>query len=62
MAVPTHTSLSGILFVAAGLMFFAAAAIGRQLAFAGCGAMFVAIGVSWLLRAKTKKQERTPTE
>ncbi|QDI03251.1 MULTISPECIES: hypothetical protein [Xanthomonas translucens group] len=62
MAASIHTSLGGIVFVAAGLMFFAAAAIGRQLAFAGCGAMFVAIGVAWLLRAKTKKQERAPTE
>ncbi|WP_369944235.1 hypothetical protein [Xanthomonas medicagonis] len=62
MAVPTHPALGGILFVAAGLMFFAAAALGRQLAFAGCGAMFVAIGASWLLRAKSKKQERTPTD
>ncbi|UKE71645.1 hypothetical protein [Xanthomonas graminis] len=41
---------------------FAAAAIGTQLVFAGCGVMFVAIGVAWLLRAKRKKQERTPTE
>ncbi|WP_165786165.1 hypothetical protein [Xanthomonas prunicola] len=53
MAVPPRTSLSGILFVAAGLMFFVAAVIGRQLAVAGCGVMFVALGTLWLLRTKT---------
>ncbi|UXA69569.1 hypothetical protein M0D46_00055 [Xanthomonas prunicola] len=53
MAVPPRTSLSGILFVAAGPMFFVAAVIGRQLAFAVCGAMFVALGTLWLLRTKT---------
>ncbi|KAB7763429.1 hypothetical protein CKY51_19705 [Xanthomonas maliensis] len=63
MAVPPRSSLSGILFVAAGLMFFVAAVIGQQLAFAGCGLMFVAIGASWLLSAKIqRRKERTPTE
>jgi|GEM_PF-2889322 len=62
MAVFTTNRTSGILFIIAGLMFFGAAALGRQVAFVGCGAMFVAIGASWLVKAKSQNQDKQSTE
>ena len=48
--------VSGLLFIAAGCMFFLAAAIGRQVVFGGVGAAFVAIGASYLAMAKSDRQ------
>jgi hypothetical protein len=43
---------SGYLFIAAGIAFFAAAALGKQPAFAGVGAAFVAIGAGMVHKAR----------
>lgn len=43
---------SGYLFLAGGCMFFGAALFGKQLAFCGIGAAFIAIGASILQKAK----------
>ena len=42
----------GYLFIAAGCMFLLAAFISKQMAFHGVAAAFIAIGVSYLVRAK----------
>lgn len=47
--------LSGILFLAAGGIFFATAAAAHQVAFHGVGAAFVGVAVALL--AQSKKQE-----
>jgi hypothetical protein len=47
---------SGVLFIAAGGMFFLAAAFARQVAFCGIGAAFIAIGATYIAKAKTKAE------
>ena len=44
--------LSGYFLIAGGCMFFIAAYFGKQVAFCGVGAAFIAIGASNVARAK----------
>ena len=46
---------SGYWFIAAGVAFFFAAALGRQVAFAGVGAAFVVIGAAMVQKAKRSR-------
>jgi len=48
--------LSGTLFLAAGCMFFVAAALGKQVAFCGVGAVFLVLGAAYL--AKGRRESR----
>lgn len=52
MSTPITSSLGGHLFSAPGSMLFIAACLGSQVAFCGTGAAFIAIGASFLIRAK----------
>lgn len=45
---------SGILFVTIGAALFVTAAIGKQVAFYGIGAAFIAIGAVYIRRAQMK--------
>ena len=53
MAAVKNMKLSGYLFIGAGLAFFAAALIGKQVALFAIGAMFIAIAASFLHKART---------
>lgn len=46
------SKIGGYLFIAAGCMFFLAALKGKQVAFWGIGATFIAIGAARLARSK----------
>ena len=50
LPIPQNKKRSGYLFLAAGAMFFVAAWLGKQPAFYGIGAMFIALGAGALHR------------
>lgn len=52
MASVNNPKLSAYLMIAAGVMFFLASAIGKQVAFAGVGVAFLAIGASKFRKQK----------
>jgi len=60
MEPPKNTRRGAQLMMAAGLMFFVAAVIGKQIAFYGVGAAFLAIGASQLRKLKQGKPEEPP--
>lgn len=47
------TKLSGYLFIVAGCLFFLTAYLGEQVTFYALGAVFVALGASHLMRARS---------
>jgi uncharacterized membrane protein (UPF0136 family) len=47
-----NTKVSGYLFIAAGCMFFFAAYLGKQVAFWGVGLALIAVGATYVARAK----------
>ena len=52
MANPQNNKVAGGLFILAGMFFFVAALMGKQVSFYGVGAMFVMLGVAYLIRSK----------
>lgn len=48
--------LAPALWIGGGVMFFLAAALGKQVAFAGVGALFVLLGVAAMIRARKVDQ------
>ena len=46
------SKLAGILFLLAGIGFFAAYVLGRQISFVGVGAAFLCIGTVFLAKSK----------
>ena len=50
--VQNQLKLSGILFMAGGVAFFAAYIFSKQVAFVGIGAAFIAIGGAFLAKSK----------
>ena len=52
LANPPVKKASGYLFLLAGVLFLAAAFMGKQVAFYGVGAMFVLLGVAYLIKSK----------
>ncbi|BBP00314.1 hypothetical protein [Sulfuriferula nivalis] len=52
MRVIQNKKRSGYQFIMGGCMFFVAAFVGKQVAFYGVGAMFLAIGAAYLRKAK----------
>lgn len=52
MVSTNNTKLSAYLMIAAGVFFFLAAALGKQVAFFGVGVAFLAIGASRLRKQK----------
>jgi hypothetical protein len=53
--VPKNQKLGGRLMLFAGLAFFVAAALGRQPAFYGVGAAFLAIGLANISKARKRQ-------
>ncbi|HET6633088.1 MAG TPA: hypothetical protein VFG73_10330 [Rhodanobacteraceae bacterium] len=53
MSKSKSTKLSGYLFIVAGCLFFLTAYLGEQVTFYALGAVFVALGASHLMRARS---------
>lgn len=51
MCVVQNKERSGYLFIAAGCAFLLTAVVGKQTAFYGVGAMYLAMGASYLRKA-----------
>jgi fructose-specific phosphotransferase system IIC component len=54
MADQSGQKVAGILFIVAGAVLFAGAALGEMIAFYGIGASFVAIGAMYLGKSKNE--------